>query len=282
MRLYLFPKTDFSETCGILTADFGALDTTFKVVGDKEFSTYPAGIAHFLEHKLFEQEGGEDAMTAFSKIGASINAYTGFYQTSYLFSTTENVKEALQLLQEFVGQAHFSEESVEREKDIIQQEIDMYQDDPDYRLYTEILASLYPQTPLAQDIAGTVDSIKEISVQALTENYDAFYRPQHMSLFLIGNFGAEEVWRDLLERNQPVNEVSEPQIERQPMYAEDILAHRKIHLDVASPKLAIGLAGRDVIASEELLRFIRHCMKLEKLILHFLFIWRFIRLATLW
>lgn len=252
LRLYLLPKTDFSETYGILTADFGAIDTTFRLSGEKDFRTYPAGIAHFLEHKLFEQEDGGDAMAAFSKIGASANAYTGLYQTSYLFSTTEQVKEALQLLQEFVGNAHFTEESVEREKDIIKQEIEMYQDDPDYRLYTEILASLYPQTPLAQDIAGTVESISKISAQALNDNYQAFYGPENMSLFVIGNFEIEEIWQDLLEYNQAVKEKSNPRIERQAVSQSEILAHRKIHLDVATPKLAIGLAGRDQIDEDDL------------------------------
>ncbi|WP_201520401.1 M16 family metallopeptidase, partial [Klebsiella pneumoniae] len=134
LTVTFLPKTDFKETYGILTTEFGALHTHFKKNG-KEFS-YPEGIAHFLEHKLFETADEDDVMNLFADLGASANAYTSLRQTSYLFSTTENVLECLALLQQFVREPHFTAENVSKEQGIIGQEIEMYQDDADYRLYT--------------------------------------------------------------------------------------------------------------------------------------------------
>ena len=116
LTVHLLPKEDYHETYGVLTVSFGSLNQTFKLEGQKECVTYPAGIAHFLEHKLFETADGVDILQEFSKLGANANAYTGFSQTSYLFSTAEEVLPALELLQNFVGQTAFSEESVEKEK----------------------------------------------------------------------------------------------------------------------------------------------------------------------
>ena len=133
LRLFLLPKTNFHETYGIMTVNFGSVDTYFVPRGTKQAIHYPAGIAHFLEHKLFEDENGNDLLQEFVDLGAESNAFTSFTKTSYLFSTTENVEECLELLQDLIGEAYFTEESVQREQGIIQQEIEMYQDDPDYR-----------------------------------------------------------------------------------------------------------------------------------------------------
>ena len=126
LTVTLLPKTDFNEAYGVLTTEFGALHTQFKADG-KEIVHYPAGIAHFLEHKLFESEEDGDVMNQFAKLGASANAYTGFRQTSYLFSTTQEVLSCLKLLQSFVTKPHFTKENVEREQGIIEQEIEMYE-----------------------------------------------------------------------------------------------------------------------------------------------------------
>ncbi|MBZ4283483.1 insulinase family protein, partial [Streptococcus pneumoniae] len=137
----------------------------------------PQGIAHFLEHKLFEREDSGDVMTAFTELGAESNAFTSFTNTSYLFSTSENVLECLDLLEELVTTFNMTEESVEREKDIIQQEREMYQDDPDSCLFFNTLANLYPESPLASGIVGSENSIDAICLEDLKENFKEFYRP---------------------------------------------------------------------------------------------------------
>ena len=158
LKVFLIPKTDFQESCGMLVVNFGSLDNKFTL--DKSEKCYEKGIAHFLEHKLFELEDGQDVSELFTNAGANSNAFTTFDKTCFYFSTVDHLNENLDLLQHFVADTAFTDESIEREKSIIGQEIDMYQDDADYRLYQGILENLYPKTALAQDIAGTQESQK--------------------------------------------------------------------------------------------------------------------------
>ncbi|MDO5078008.1 MAG: pitrilysin family protein [Streptococcus minor] len=254
LTVYLQPKPGFKETYGMMTVGFGAVDTVLKLKDKPEFVTYPAGMAHFLEHKLFEMRNGKDVLQEFSKLGADANAYTSFYQTSYLFSTTREVLQNLALLQDFVHEVSFTEESVEREKAIIAQEIEMYQDDPESRLYNEILASLYPGSPLQEDIAGSVHSIQDITVQSLNENFQAFYQPQNMTLFLVGNVELEATWKAIQERESR-REGRDFSVERQMLTHQPILSHRTSQMVVASPKLAIGIRGNKQLAPDMLYRF---------------------------
>lgn len=252
LSVVLLPKREFRETYGLLHVDFGAMDTLYQLSDSEEKKVFPVGIAHFLEHKMFEKLDGSDLMEDFAKIGANVNAYTGFHQTCYLFSTTDSVSAALHLLHQLVSTITVSEESVEREKEIITQEIEMYQDDPDSRLYAEILASLYPETPLTHDIAGTVASISRITLADLFDNFDLFYQTDKMSLFLVGNFEIEEVWQQILNDQYllPKNDVG-PSM-RQSIHLYPILPHRTLSLEVASPKLAIGFRGNsDLTGLEE-------------------------------
>ena len=172
--VYYLPKPDFNKTYGLFTTNFGSLDTTFVPRGQTDMRTFPEGIAHFLEHKLFEKEDG-DAMTFFSNLGASSNAFTSFTRTSYLFSTRENIDPNVALLLDFVQDPYFTQASVEKEQGIITQEIQMYQDDADFRLFFGLLQNLYPDSALASDIAGTPQSIREISAEDLYDNYRTFY-----------------------------------------------------------------------------------------------------------
>lgn len=255
LTVVLLPKTDFHETYGMLTSQFGAVDTIFKPKGSSQFIQYPAGIAHFLEHKLFETEDDRDVLQEFAALGASANAYTSFHQTSYLFSTTEDVLPSLALLQRFVREPYFTEENVERERGIIGQEIEMYQDDADYRLYTGMLASLYPNTPLAVDIAGTVASVQDITAEALYENFELFYQPSNMSLFVIGNFDLEQVWQQIQSYQQAQLDDGQMVIERAELMKESIIEHRTETMEVAMPKLAFGLRGNNGFSIEEIQRY---------------------------
>ncbi|MBP2620245.1 EF-P 5-aminopentanol modification-associated protein YfmH [Streptococcus panodentis] len=255
LQVFLLPKRDFNETYGIMTAHFGSVDTRFVSRETNQLVSYPPGIAHFLEHKLFEGENGEDLLQEFTKFGAESNAFTSFTRTSYLFSTTDHVAENLSLLQKLVSQAYFRPASVLREQGIIEQEIEMYQDDPDYRLFFGALRNLYPQTPLAEDIAGTRESIKEISAEQLQENFSAFYQPSNRSLFVIGNFDLEETFSQILAEQKQLNPAAGSLVEKAPVELHPVVSTDTDRMEVASPKLAIGIRGRDVVDERELYRY---------------------------
>lgn len=255
LRVFLLPKADFNETYGIMTANFGSADTSLVSRETNQLTQYPAGIAHFLEHKLFEGAQGQDLLQEFTKFGAESNAFTSFKRTSYLFSATDKVAESLALLQNLVNQAYFNQESIEREQGIIQQEIEMYQDNPDYRLFFGALANLYPQTPLAEDIAGTRDSIAEITDQALQENFQTFYHPANLTLFVIGNFDLRETFAAIKKEQQGFEDKPLPDQYSQPLTLHPVISTATHRMEVASPKLAIGIRGRDLIKPEELYRY---------------------------
>jgi predicted Zn-dependent peptidase len=254
LLVYYLPKPDFNKTYGLFTTNFGSLDTTFVPRGGSEMTTFPEGIAHFLEHKLFEKEDG-DAMNFFGALGANSNAFTSFTRTSYLFSTMENVAPNVELLLDFVQEPYFTPESVKKEQGIITQEIQMYQDDADFRLFFGLLQNLYPKSPLASDIAGTPRSIRQITAQDLYDNYRTFYHPGNMNLFLTGPFDVTEM-AALVRQNQATKRF-EPiaQIKRAPFSAAEPVASNKLSFDVTIPKLALGFRGYDRLPTDALLRF---------------------------
>lgn len=256
LRVFLLPKNDFNETYGIISTNFGSVDTGIVSRETKQVTQYPAGIAHFLEHKLFEGSQGKDLLLEFTKLGVESNAFTSFTRTSYLFSATDNISENLQLLQELVHRADFTKESILREQDIIGQEIEMYQDNPDYRLFFGALANLYPQTPLAEDIAGTKESISEITVENLKENFKNFYHPSNMTLFVIGNFDLEQIAAEIAEQQEKLVFAgsSEP-IEKIPVSLHPVVSTDTYRMEVASPKLAVGIRGTDFVDKSELYRY---------------------------
>ena len=256
LRVFLLPKNDFNETYGIISTNFGSVDTGIVSRETKQVTQYPAGIAHFLEHKLFEGPQGKDLLLEFTKLGAESNAFTSFTRTSYLFSATDNISENLQLLQELVHRADFTKESILREQDIIGQEIEMYQDNPDYRLFFGALANLYPQTPLSEDIAGTKESISEITVENLKENFKNFYHPSNMTLFVIGNFDLEQIAAEIAEQQEKLVFAgsSEP-IEKIPVSLHPVVSTDTYRMEVASPKLAVGIRGTDFVDESELYRY---------------------------
>ena len=256
LRVFLLPKNDFNETYGIISTNFGSVDTGIVSRETNQVTQYPAGIAHFLEHKLFEGPQGKDLLLEFTKLGAESNAFTSFTRTSYLFSATDNISENLQLLQKLVHRADFTKESILREQDIIGQEIEMYQDNPDYRLFFGALANLYPQTPLAEDIAGTKESISEITVENLKENFSNFYHPSNMTLFVIGNFDLEQMAAEIAEQQEKlVFAGSSETIEKIPVSLHPVVSTDTYRMEVASPKLAVGIRGTDFVDESELYRY---------------------------
>ena len=251
LTVSLLPKNDFNEVYGVVTVYVGSVDTEF-TTRDSKKKTYPKGIAHFLEHKLFERENSEDIMAAFTKLGADSNAFTSFTNTSYLFSTSDNVAECLDLLDELVTSFNITEESVEREKDIIQQEREMYQDDPDSCLFFKTLANLYPETPLASDIVGTEDSIEDISLEDLRDNFDEFYTPVNSQIFLVGNFDLELIQNYFLQKDVGGCIVPNP---KEPIALHPVKKVESIRMDVASPKLAIGVRTNSDMGHQDCYRY---------------------------
>ncbi len=251
LTVALLPKKEFKEVYGSVTVQFGSVDTLVtEVYGDVK--EYPGGIAHFLEHKLFEREDASDLMSAFTSLGADSNAFTSFTKTSYLFSATDHFLENLDLLDELVTSAHFTEDSILREQDIIQQEREMYQDDPDSCLFFSTLANLYPGTPLATDIVGSEESISQINLTNLQENFTRFYKPVNMSLFLVGNFDVDQV-QDYFERKE-LEELDVQEVAREKFVLKDVKQTDSMRMEVSSPKLAIGVRGKQDVAEDDCYR----------------------------
>ena len=159
LRLFVIPKNGFQKTFVTYTTQFGSLDNTFKPHNQNDFVTVPDGVAHFLEHKLFEKDDTEDLFTAFANDNAQVNAFTSFDRTSYLFSATDNVERNILRLLEMVETPFFSKETVDKEKGIIAEEIKMYQEQPGYKIMFNTLRAMYQKHPIKVDIAGSVESI---------------------------------------------------------------------------------------------------------------------------
>ncbi|NIB63909.1 insulinase family protein [Streptococcus pseudopneumoniae] len=251
LTVALLPKKEFKEVYGSVTVQFGSVDTLVTEV-DGDVKEYPAGIAHFLEHKLFEREDSSDLMSAFTSLGADSNAFTSFTKTSYLFSATDHFLENLDLLDELVTSAHFTEDSILREQDIIQQEREMYQDDPDSCLFFSTLANLYPGTPLATDIVGSEESISQINLTNLQENFARFYKPVNMSLFLVGDFDVEKV-QDYFERKK-LKDLDVQELAREKFLLQAVKQTDSMRMEVSSPKLAIGVRGKREVAEADCYR----------------------------
>lgn len=195
------------------TTQFGSLDNHFKPIGSQKFVKVPDGVAHFLEHKLFEKEE-EDLFTAFAEENAQANAFTSFDRTSYLFSATSNIESNIKRLLDMVETPYFTEETVNKEKGIIAEEIKMYQEQPGYKLMFNTLRAMYSNHPIRVDIAGSVDSIYEITKDDLYLCYETFYHPSNMVLFIVGDVNPQNMI-DLVEQHEAKrNKTNQPKIER--------------------------------------------------------------------
>lgn len=246
LDVILIPKAGFQKTYALFSTQFGSIDHHFIPRGKKESVRMPDGIAHFLEHKLFEKEDG-DVFQLFGKQGASANAFTSFTRTAYLFSTTSQLEKNLETLLNFVQDPYFTEQTVEKEKGIIAQEIQMYDDDPDWRVFFGLLENMYPDQPVHIDIAGTVESIQQITPDMLYENYQTFYHPSNMKLILTGKMEPEETM-EWIRNNQQRKTFSAPE-DIQRIYPSNdlsaIVPYRSEYLQVNRPKVLVGVRGND-------------------------------------
>jgi predicted Zn-dependent peptidase len=242
LEVYILPKEGFNKTFATFTTKYGSVDNHFVPLNKKEAVIVPDGIAHFLEHKLFEKEDG-DVFQQFSQQGAAANAFTSFTRTAYLFSSTSHVEQNLETLMDFVQEPFFSKETVEKEKGIIGQEITMYDDNPDWRLYFGTIENMYHNHPVKIDIAGTIESIHEITKDDLYLCYETFYHPSNMLLFVVGNLNPDEVMKQI-KSNQDAKEFApEQEIERHFKDEPDTVAkkERVIHMPVQTPKCMVGM-----------------------------------------
>ncbi|MHA8262758.1 EF-P 5-aminopentanol modification-associated protein YfmH [Lactobacillaceae bacterium Melli_B3] len=244
LRVVIVPKPEYYRTYASLGVDYGSIDNQFVDPNTNQAVSLPAGIAHFLEHKMFDKNG-YDAFDLFTKYGSNANAFTSFTSTNYLFSTTNHVLDNLKILLDFVQEPYFTEAKVEKEKGIIAQEIQMYDDDPSARLFFGSIANLYPNFPLDKDIAGTVDSIQKITADDLKLAYQVFYQPSNMTLKVVGNIDPAEVLQ-FVEANQAQKEFTAPTEIKRLFPKPDPYQFEKQHhehLVVSRPKVAIGIKG---------------------------------------
>ncbi len=246
LKVQLLPMEGYHKTYAILTADFGSIDNHFIPYHQEEAITVPDGVAHFLEHKMFEKKD-HDAFDLFGKLGADSNAFTSFTQTSYLFSTTSNLHENLDVLLDFVQDPYFTDQTVKKEQGIIGQEIQMYEDDPSWRLYLGILGNLYPNDPMRIDIAGTIESIGRITPEILMDTYKTFYQPANMNLFLVGRLDPEETMTWIKQNQEQKNfaptETPRRLFKLNDPTAHDVIPFRSLTMDIVRPKVMVGLRG---------------------------------------
>ena len=207
LRVFLYPKEKSSTTYAIFSTKYGSIDSCFQRSDEPAPETVPEGIAHYLEHKLFESEDG-DAFQRYAETGASANAYTSFENTSYLFSCTDRLYDSLEILLDFVQSPYFTEETVRKEQGIIGQEIKMYDDDPQWRVMFNYLRAMYHAHPIRQDIAGTVESIAKITPDHLYRCYRTFYNLHNMAFVLAGSFDVDRVCQLLDQMLKPCDPVT--------------------------------------------------------------------------
>jgi predicted Zn-dependent peptidase len=246
LKVYILPKKGFNKTFCTFTTNYGSIDNMFVPLNGSEYKKVPDGIAHFLEHKLFEKKD-RDVFQEFSKNGASANAFTSFTRTAYLFSSTQNVENNLETLIDFVQDPYFSEKTVEKEKGIIGQEITMYDDNPDWRLYFGLIENMYANHPVKIDIAGTVESISHITKDLLYECYDTFYHPSNMLLFIVGPVNPKEYMESIKENQQKKDYTKKSEIKRK-FEEEPQEVHKKkqvLAMNVQTSKCLVGIKAVD-------------------------------------
>ena len=262
LRLFVIPKNGFQKTFVTYTTQFGSLDNTFKPHNQNDFVTVPDGVAHFLEHKLFEKDDTEDLFTAFANDNAQVNAFTSFDRTSYLFSATDNVERNILRLLEMVETPFFSKETVDKEKGIIAEEIKMYQEQPGYKIMFNTLRAMYQKHPIKVDIAGSVESIYNITKDDLYLCYETFYHPSNMVLFVVGDVNPENI-RDIVETHENKRDkTNQPSIERATVDEPTnvITPFVSEEMKLQSPRLMLGFKNEPTEASPH--EYVQHDLEM--------------------
>lgn len=254
LGVFVIPKPGFSKKYAVIGTKFGSVNNTFVPLGEDKAVTVPDGVAHFLEHKMFEQSDGTNAFDKFSLYGANANAYTSFTCTCYLFSCTEHFNENFEHLLSYVQDPYFTRENVSKEQGIIGQEIRMYDDEGSWQVSMNILRALYHNNPVRIDIAGTVESISEITKDTLYQCYNTYYNPSNMAITVCGDVDPDEIFA-LVEKNmrtdRPTGAVTS-------FFPEEPTSVYKTYIEtkssVALPLFAIGFKDNYLKKGDEMLR----------------------------
>ncbi|MDW4372480.1 pitrilysin family protein [Staphylococcus saprophyticus] len=250
LKLFIIPKKGFQKTFVTYTTKFGSLDNKFKPHGSDTFVTVPDGVAHFLEHKLFENDDeSEDLFTAFAEDNAQVNAFTSFDRTSYLFSATDHVERNIKRLLTMVESPYFTKETVDKEKGIIAEEIKMYQEQPGYKLMFNTLKAMYDTHPIRVDIAGSVESIYEITKDDLYLCYETFYHPSNMLLFVVGDVDVANIYDVVATHENQRDKEAQPQIVRDPLIEKATVNESKVTetMKLQSPRLMLGFKNNPLV-----------------------------------
>ena len=240
MKVIIIPKPNLDKKYIIWGTHFGSIDNRFIMPKTGEEVFIPDGVAHFLEHKMFEQPNGTNSLDTLMALGLEANAYTTNEHTAYLFECTDNLYEGLDELMDYVQHPYFTDENVEKEKGIIAQEIKMYDDEPNWRLYMNAMDCMYKNNPIKIDIAGSVESISKITPEVLYKCYNTFYNPSNMIMVVCGNFVPEELLKEIKKRLLPKE--AQGEIKRIYPPKEDSInkEYKEVEMEVSMPIFAIG------------------------------------------
>lgn len=247
LPVYVFPK-QLTSTYAILAVRYGSADSSFRQAGDTQWTTVPDGVAHFLEHKLFDNPDGSDSFTRFSELGADANAYTTCNRTAYLFSCTDRFEESLSELISFVTTPYFTPQTVQKEQGIIAEEIRMYRDSPWDRCFQNLMEGLYQANPIRKNICGSVSSIAKITDRMLYDCYRSFYRLPNMVLAVCGNVTPEQVMRvadGILPQEKQAFSIERKAVHEPP---EAYKSLREARMQVSKPIFSIGIKDSDIPA----------------------------------
>ena len=247
LGIYIIPKKEYSGTYAIFGTRYGSVDSKFVVPGETEVTEVPDGIAHYLEHKMFDQPDGSNVFDKFSKYGGNANAFTSFNITAYLFSATANFEENLATLLDYVQSPYYTDETVAKEQGIIGQEIRMYDDNPGWKLFFNYINCLYNEHPVKKEIAGTVESISHITADYLYKCYNTFYNLSNMSIVITGNVDVDSAVRVIeagIKKNEPFTEPIKKIYPEEPAHIASPYAERR--MAISSPMFMLGFKDTDV------------------------------------
>lgn len=244
LTIMIIPKKGIQKKYVIWGTNYGSNDSKFIVPGEAEETEVPKGVAHFLEHKMFEQESGVNSLDTLTALGVEANAYTTNDHTAYLFECTENFYPALDELMDYVQHPYFTDENVEKEKGIIGQEIMMYDDYPEWKVYLNALEAMYHEHPVKLDITGTIETISHIDKEILYKCYNTFYNPSNMAMVVCGDFEPEKLLEEI--KSRLVKKEANGEIKRiYPEEAETIVQEKiEQNMDVSQPLFTIGIKDK--------------------------------------
>lgn len=250
LTVMIIPKKGVQKKYIIWGTNYGSNDSTFIVPGEDNVTEVPKGVAHFLEHKLFEQENGVNSLDALTSLGVNANAYTTNNHTAYLYECTNNFYEALDEFMDYVQHPYFTDENVEKEKGIIGQEIMMYDDYPEWKVYLNTLEAMYHNNPVKLDITGTIETISKIDKDILYKCYNTFYNPSNMAMVVAGDFEPNEILDEIKKRlikHEPNGEIKRIYEDEPQEIVKDKIEQK---IEVSKPLYTIGI--KDVVPETEI------------------------------